>query len=922
MKNFSIQSTGLNTAYAVLFTNQANYNTLEDNNIDVPVSGLLTNVSSVVFSASYTASTGSATEGNNGNWNLVKGNDISGGVTGIVLEGGAANFENVGNQIVDNEIHDAASYGIYADEQDSLTISGNKVYDITAPTSDAMMLFDIHNFTIAANEVTSNDYGIAIFGGFSVLDKVTNGKIYNNMVTSSTGGEAFYLRDANIHYIYHNTFRGFPAVYLDNHSNIDLRNNILSTSNGFCFYTFDPVSMSGMDNNLYHISSAAGTAVKFGTTNYLTLADWQASGPALYDANSVSGNPNFINGLHVGGSLPVDTAEIGIAFPVLTDFDGDVRPLGVKPDIGADEHIVIASDAMIVELVSPSGCGDDSQDIIVSLANVGSSLLVGLPVTVNISGAATATFNTNFPLLGAGLTTNVTMGTLNTSLGGIYNFELIVSAGTDSNQANDTLRLSLTIPPSNINALTFGGDTLACDGSVANITASASYTPATIHWYDAATGGNFLYVGTNFPTPPISGPTTYYAEIQGCSSPRASVTVNVDAVGIDIDLGSDQTICGGLAVEIYPTITLSNASAFLWSDGSQSSFLEVQGAGSYFVEVTNANGCTDSDTIVITTSPEPIITNTSANVTCAGYGDGSIDLTVTGGTGPFSYSWNNGASSEDLSNLSGFSYVVTITDNGTASACAYTQFVEITEPTSLNLNVDNVGYPCTAAGASIELTVSGGTGILSYVWSNGETTQNAVSASAGSQSVTVTDANGCTTTTAASVPTVSPITAAVDTIFSEILALGGSIEITASGGNGTLQYAWNTGATTDDISNLTAGTYSVTITDLATGCTVVLDNLVVEYKIPDAINSIAALDYFKLFPNPTSGNVWVNMTLAESLPVQLEVVSITGQLIQSFERREGVAQNYEIDLSAYPSGVYLAKFIIGKEVLTTKIIVE
>ena len=64
------------------------------------------------------------------------------------------------------------------------------------------------------------------------------------------------------------------------------------------------------------------------------------------------------------------------------------------------------------------------------------------------------------------------------------------------------------------------------------------------------------------------------------------------------------------------------------------------------------------------------------------------------------------------------------------------------------------------------------------------------------------------------------------------------------------------------------------------------------------------------------------MTLAESLPVQLEVVSITGQLIQSFERREGVAQNYEIDLSAYPSGVYLAKFIIGKEVLTTKIIVE
>ena len=68
--------------------------------------------------------------------------------------------------------------------------------------------------------------------------------------------------------------------------------------------------------------------------------------------------------------------------------------------------------------------------------------------------------------------------------------------------------------------------------------------------------------------------------------------------------------------------------------------------------------------------------------------------------------------------------------------------------------------------------------------------------------------------------------------------------------------------------------------------------------------------------------VWVNMTLTEALPVQLEIVTVTGQLIQSFETREGVEQNYEINLSDFPSGVYLAKFIIGNEVLTTKIIVE
>ena len=197
-----------------------------------------------------------------------------------------------------------------------------------------------------------------------------------------------------------------------------------------------------------------------------------------------------------------------------------------------------------------------------------------------------------------------------------------------------------------------------------------------------------------------------------------------------------------------------------------------------------------------------------------------------------------------------------------------------------------------------------------------------MSAGSGSQSVTVTDANGCTISASTTVPSVTPINAAVDTVFDEFLALGGAINITASGGNGTLQYTWNTGATTDDISNLTAGTYSVTITDLATGCSFVLNNIVVEYKIPDAIKDIASLDYFKLYPNPTTDMVWVNMTLTEALPVQLEIVTVTGQLIQSFETREGVEQNYEINLSDFPSGVYLAKFIIGNEVLTTKIIVE
>ncbi|MDC0230785.1 T9SS type A sorting domain-containing protein, partial [Aureispira] len=922
LKNITIENTGVSNAYGVLFTNAANYNTLENNEISVPVSATLTNVVGVLASASYSSSVGGSTEGDNANWNLIKGNDIMGGVSALVFEGGVANFENIGNQIVDNNIHDAYAYGIYADEQDSFVISGNTIYDITATTSDAMMLYDIHNFSILANDVTSKDYGIAIFGGFGAADKVSNGLVANNMVACAISGEAFYLRDANIIYIYHNTFNGMPACYLDNHSNIDLRNNIFSTANSYCFYTLDPVSMSAMDNNLYHITSTVGIAVRFGTTNYPTLADWQSTGPAGYDANSLTGSPNFINGLHVGGSLPVDTADAGIMVPILTDIDGDVRPLGAKPDIGADEHIVISSDAMVVDLVSPAGCGNSAQDIIVSIANVGSNLLIGIPITVNVSGALTANFNTNLPLMVSGVTTNVNMGTINTSAGGQYDFEIILSLGSDLNPANDTLRVSLNIPPSNQVALSMTGDNLVCYGKTALIAANASYSPATVHWYDAASGGNFLYAGTNYTTDPITATNTYYAEVQGCSSPRAMITVEVDTIGINVDLGPDITICGNQTTEIIPNVTLSTVATVLWSDGSQSSIFEVFNTGDYTVTVTSTSGCVDTDSITVTSSLGPSITSTHSDVTCGGYSDGSVDLTVSGGSGPFSYIWSNGTTTEDLNSIPGGNYNVTVIDNGTSSNCQYVQTFSIDEPLTITANIDAIGYPCNTNDGSMDITVSGGSGGVSFLWSNGETTQNVYNLTAGPHSVTITDTLGCAGVASGTVPSVTPIVITVDTIFNEILALAGGVNITATGGTGTLQYVWNTGATTEDITGLTAGSYSVTVTDLSTGCQQIINNIIVVYQIPDFVNNIPSLNAFELFPNPTSGQVWVNMTLSEVTNVQLEILNITGQVLKSFAAQEALEQNYIIDMSQYPSGVYLARFVIGKEVLTTKIILE
>lgn len=918
MKNFTIENTGTNTAYGVLLINNASHNTIEDNIITVPVSSsvTLTNVVGVLASASYSNSTGTATEGNNSTKNTIRNNDISGGISSIILVAGKSDSTDVGNRIIGNTIHDAQDNGIFVDEQDSLIIMGNKIYDILGSGSDGMLLLDIHAFAITANDIVAKDIGISIQGSFN--DPCRNGLLANNMLDA--GDEALLLNNANLMRIYHNTLRGNRACFIDNHIDVDVRNNIMVTATGECFSSLSPVSMSGMDYNLYQVTGS-GNVVRFGTITYATLNDWQTTGTAGYDANSISGNPGFVNGLHVSSALPVDAGGSGLFVPVLVDIDGETRPMGSAPDIGADEHIVIANDAMAVGIVQPMGCGDPSADVIVEIANLGSNSLLSAPIIVNVTGAATTTYNATQPLIMPATTAQVNMGTLNTEAGGVFIFEIIVSDTSDMNTSNDTIVIPVTILPSNQVALSMTGDSLVCDTSRALIAATASYSPATIRWYDAPTGGNLVHIGSRFFTEPLNGTVMYYAEIKGCASPRAMATVNIDTQGIAIDLGTNQAVCGGTVATITPTITVSAATSLTWSNGAQTPFLDVYTGGLYTATVVNANGCVGRDTIDINMSPVPNIANTTTNVSCGGSGDGAIDLTVTGGAGPYTYAWSTTSQTEDLINLSGGSYNVTVTDT---LNCTFVTNFYVSEPTTMATNVDATGVSCNGNNGTIDITVSGGAAAYTYNWSFGTTTEDVTTAPAGTHTVTVTDNNNCTSTATATVGGTTPITITVDTIYDEILALGGGIEITAIGGTGAgnFQYVWNTGATTDDVTGLVAGTYDVTVTDLVTGCQEVLAGIVVAYKLPDFVTSIPSLDAFKLHPNPTSDRVFMNLTLVETTSVQLEIISVTGQVLQSFESRKSLDQNYEVDLSDYPSGVYLARFVIGKEVVTTKIIRE
>ena len=294
------------------------------------------------------------------------------------------------------------------------------------------------------------------------------------------------------------------------------------------------------------------------------------------------------------------------------------------------------------------------------------------------------------------------------------------------------------------------------------------------------------------------------------------------------------TVCASTTSTFSESIVGTCASqSILWSitgngqitgsnNGTNVAVISGSGAGSYTVTATlTCASCPPvvcNKTVAVTA---PItITESHTNVSCFGGTTGAIDLTVSGGTAPYSYSWSNGANTQDLSGLTAGIYTVTVTDSTSNNSCTGTKTVEITQPAAaLAANAVPTNILCFGGNGSVNLTVSGGTGPYTYLWSNGATTEDLASVPAGVYSVTVTDANNCTTPASATV-TQPAAALAANAVPTNILCFGGNgaVDLTVSGGTGPYTYLWSNGATTEDLASVPAGAYSVTVTD-ANGCT-------------------------------------------------------------------------------------------------------
>jgi gliding motility-associated-like protein len=278
--------------------------------------------------------------------------------------------------------------------------------------------------------------------------------------------------------------------------------------------------------------------------------------------------------------------------------------------------------------------------------------------------------------------------------------------------------------------------------------------------------------------------------------------------------GATVTASGGI-----PTYTY----AWVPSGGTTAGVSNLS-AGNNTVVVMDANSCTVSAVANITSAGGPTLSVSSqTNVNCFGASTGAATINATGGTGTITYTWLPGnLSGTNQTSLTAGTYTINASD---ANSCASSTTVLISQPTlSLSGVISNTTAPaCGLSNGSASITASGGTPGYTYTWSpSGGNTASVTNLSSGSNTVTISDALGCSTSAVVSLSSVSGPTLSIVSQAS-VNCLGGNTgtaTVNASGGTGPYTYTWMPGNLSGiSQTSLSAGLYTITVSDanLCTG---------------------------------------------------------------------------------------------------------
>jgi gliding motility-associated-like protein len=452
----------------------------------------------------------------------------------------------------------------------------------------------------------------------------------------------------------------------------------------------NPVPTAGNNSPVCAGSPLNLTSIPTGATNY----NW--SGPNGF--TSTSQNPT------IAGATPAATGTYTVTVTATggctatTTTTATVNPNPV-PTAGSNSPICEGNSLNLTS--TPAGA--------ISYSWTGPNGFTSATQSPTIAGAlpaATGTYTVTVTATGGCTATNTTTATVNA------NPTLQISE-TDENcgQSNGTATVTLT----NI-----------CSQSL-------TYTWNTSPFQQSTS------VATNL----TGGTYTVTVSCGGCTATASTVVTNLAGPSVAIVSITNAT-CGyanGGAVAQASGGTTSTYN-YSWSNFQSGAALINVIAGTYTVTVTDGVGCTAVNTVNISDTPGPTAAITGINFASCGTSDGSATLTVNGGAMPYTFQWNpGGQTSQNLTSVPTGNYTVTITDNNGCTASTQVFIDENPGPSASVLSANEI---CGQANGSATVNATGGLGVYTYLWSNGQTTSTATGLVSGTYMVTVSD-GGCST---------------------------------------------------------------------------------------------------------------------------------------------------------------------------------
>ncbi len=449
--------------------------------------------------------------------------------------------------------------------------------------------------------------------------------------------------------------------------------------------------------------------------------------------------------------------------------------------------------------------GGCSLPAVVTIADPVALSATGTPATELCVGGSTATVSVN-PSGGTGAYTYAWA-----AAGGTGQTSTALAAGnytctiTDNNGCHITQVETISDPAALSSTGTPGS--AACGGtSTVSVNPSGGTGAYTYSW--AAAGGT----GQTSTALPAGNYTCTITDHNGCSTTQVEAISPV--AGPTATGTPGVAICNGTATVSVNPSGGTGAYTYSWAaaggNGQTSTPLP---AGTYTCTITDHNGCSTTQVESVTSSAGPSATGTPGVATCGG-GTATVSVNATGGTGAYTYSWAAaGGTGQTSTPLPVGTYTCTITDN---AGCSTTQIEAVTAPTALTATNSQTNILCNGASTgTATVNPSGGTGAYTFSWApSGGTAATASGLSASSFVCTITDNNGCSTTSGVTITQPGIINLSTSTVPAACGISNGTATVIASGGAGGFSYAWTpAGGNAATTTGVAAATYTITVHD-------------------------------------------------------------------------------------------------------------